>query len=118
MPLRSTPARTSAAAPPIATIVWSNRHARAVPTTWPSSVPSRYGSSCFGRPSRFEPPAPSTRPQTKGSGMLALEGVLAALAAEVERLAVVLRRRCARADRDGHAAHGVDRGGGARAAPH
>ena len=32
--------RTSSAEPPIATIVWSNPHARAVPTTWPSSVPS------------------------------------------------------------------------------
>ena len=112
-PSRSTCARTSSAAPPIATISWSKSHSRATPTTWPSSVPSRNGSVCFGRPSRFEPPAPSTRPQTNGSvggGMLQLEGRFAALAAEVDRLALVLERRRARHDGHGHPADRVDGG--------
>src|SRR4051812_39752287 len=38
------------------------------------------------------------------------EGVLAAVAAEVHGLPVPLRRGGARADGDGHATHGVDRG--------
>src|SRR3954451_12380914 len=86
---------------------WSKSHPRATPTTCPSSVPSRNGSVCFGRPSRFEPPAPRTSPQVK-SGMR--EGVLAAVAAEVHGLPVPLRGGGAGADGDGHPAHGVDRG--------
>ena len=42
--------------------------------------------------------------------MLQREGVLAALAAEVERLALVLERGRARHDRHRHPAHGIDRG--------
>src|SRR5215203_2429787 len=111
-PVRSTPARTACAEPPIATTSWSKPHMRATPTTWPSSVPSRYGSSCLGRPRRLEPPAPSTRPQTNGSlryGMLRLELRLATLAAEVDGLAVVLERDAARHGGDGHPADRVDR---------
>ena len=37
----------------------SNRHSRATSSTWPSSVPDRYGSSCLGWPRRFEPPPPA-----------------------------------------------------------
>src|SRR5215210_8183163 len=50
--------------------------------------------------------------------MLALERFLAALAAEVDRLAVMLDRRGARRDGDGHPAYGVDRGDGTRVTPH
>ena len=42
--------------------------------------------------------------------MLQREGVLAAVAAEVERLALVLERGRARHDRDRHPAHRIDRG--------
>ena len=115
-PARSTLARTSSAAPPMATTSWSNPHARATPTAWPSSVPSRYGSSCLGRPRRRDPPAPRTSPATKGSvradGTLVLrrERGLAALAAEVDRLAVVLERRRAGDGGDRHPADRVDGG--------
>src|SRR5215207_2369898 len=118
-PARSAPARTAAAEPPMATIVWSNPQARAVPTTWPSSVPAPYGSSCLGRPRRFEPPAPSTSPVTNRSaraGMLVhqLELGPAALATEVDGLAVVAERGRAGHRRDGHPADRVDGGRGPR----
>src|SRR5204862_4918027 len=102
------------AEPPIATTIWSNGHVRATPTTWPSSVPPPYGRSCLGRPRRFEPPAPSTSPVTKESvgdrGMLVLglELGLAALAAEVDGLALVPDRGRARHRGDGHPADRVD----------
>src|SRR5829696_5353433 len=101
----------------MATIVWSNPQARAVPTTWPSKVPSPYGSSCFGRPRRFEAPAPSTSPVTNGSaraGMLVrqLELGLTALATEVEGLALAPDRGRAGHRSDGHPADRVDGGRG------
>src|SRR3954447_4228192 len=65
MPCRSTDSRTSSAAPPSVTTSWSNPHARAQSSTYPSSVPSRYGSSCLGCPSRLDPPAASSNPPVK-----------------------------------------------------
>src|SRR3954453_18254512 len=62
---RFTAARTPSALPPITQRSWSNAHARAVSSTWSSSVASPNGSSCFACPSRCEPPAASTRPATK-----------------------------------------------------
>src|SRR5919202_258620 len=89
-PERSTRARTLSAAPPIATSSWSKPQARAVPTVWSSSVARPNGNSCFGRPSRDEPPAARTRPETNGSALGIADGpggeaLAASLAAEVER---------------------------------
>src|SRR5262245_51210882 len=117
-PCRSTAARTSSAAPPTATSSWSNAHSRATPTAWPSRVPPSNGRSCFGRPRRRDPPAARTSPATKGSvgadGMPVPRGERghAALAAEVDRLAVVHHRWRARDGGHGHAADRVHGRGG------
>src|SRR3954452_4802696 len=115
-PLRSTLARTSSAAPPSATTSWSKPQARAESSTWPSSVVPRYGSVCFGRPRRLEPPAASTRPATKSlSGRdIRLEAFPAPLAAEPHGAPVALDVRRGRCGRDLHPAHRVDRGAGSR----
>ena len=115
------PARAPpSAAPPIATRSWSNRQARATPTTWPSSVPPPKGRTCFGRPEPAGPAGAQHEPRDeRGSvsdGMLVLrrERGPAAVAAEVDGLAVVLERGRAGHDRDGHPADRVDRGRGRR----
>src|SRR3954447_16100553 len=113
-PWRSTFARTSSLAPPSATTSWSKPQARAESSTWPSSVVPRYGSVCFGRPRRLEPPAARTRPATKSlSGRdIRLEAFPASLAAEPHDAAVALDVRRGLRGRDLHAADGIDRGTG------
>src|SRR3954451_24793067 len=114
-PARSTCSRTSSAAPPSATTSWSKPQARAQSSTWPSSVPSRYGSSCFGWPRRLEPPAATTSPVVNrliGDDMTRLVRAAAPLAAEPDRAAVADERRRRWRCRDLHAADRVDRGDG------
>src|SRR5215470_14154940 len=110
---------TSLELPPTATISWSSGDAQAVAITCWSRVPSPYGSSCLGWPSRLEPPAASTRPVTNRlpegcgiSGWIALEGLAAAFAAEVDAASFVFGADARRRHRDGHPAHGVGRAGG------
>src|SRR3954469_1962195 len=99
----------------MATTSWSNGHPRAVATVWWTSVAVPKGSSCFGWPSRFEPPAARTSPATNASLAGMAHGVggvrgAAALAAEVDGRAVVLEAGRRVRDQDLHAADRVDRG--------
>src|SRR4051812_5197546 len=103
----------------MATTSWSNGHPRAVATVWSSSVAVPNGSSCFGWPSRFEPPAARTSPATNASVAGMAHGVggvrgPAALAAEVDGLPVVLEAGRRFGNEDLHPAHRVDRGRGRR----
>src|SRR5262245_25325778 len=110
---RSTALRTRSELPPIATMSWSKPQLRAVATVWSSSVAEPNGSSCLGSPRRSEPPAASTRPETKRSAdggtarSLRREAVAAALRAEVVGLAVALELDAGGADSDLHPAHRV-----------
>ena len=61
------PCAELSAAPPITQTSWSNAQARAVSSTWSSSVRPLYGSSCLGAPRRCDPPAARTRPVTNGT---------------------------------------------------
>ena len=81
---------------------------RATPSTWSSRVAPPNGSSCFGCPSRDEPPAASTRPLTR-EGMLLRVARAAAVAAEVHALVADAEVRRRVADRDLHPADRVDR---------
>src|SRR5262245_59025357 len=105
----------SAELPPSATLTWSKPLARAVLREWSCRVPDRYGSSCFGSPSRVEHQAASTRPVTNPSAgrairnALGTEGVAAALRAEVVELAIALEVDARLAHRHLHAADGAGR---------
>src|SRR3954453_9603418 len=88
---------------------WSNSHARAVASVWSSSAPGPNGRSCFGCPSRLEPPAARTRPVTLGRDIALQVRRAATLGAEVDALAVAVQMdRCITGEH-GHAADRVDR---------